>query len=128
MPPFRRLGAVLFVLCLPLAATAGEVTLSWREGGLALSGELLSHDDAHYRIATRYGPLTIAAEAVDCAGACPDLSVWVPELRFIGSPALGRVVLPALAEAFAFRHGMRLERSLSDTGASVLVLADRTSG
>ena len=63
-----RLGvAALVALALfRPAATAQEVTLTARAGGLEVLGRLLAVDGDVYHVQTRYGPLAVNADAVDC--------------------------------------------------------------
>ena len=121
----RRAAAVGLSVLLAPAAVAGDVTLTSPDRGFSLTGELLSYTPEIYRIATRYGPLTVAADGVACEGACPDLAAYVPEFRLIGAPALGRVLLPALLEAYGFRHGLGVRRSATGSGAMVVTYTDR---
>jgi len=93
------------------SAQAQDVTLTSRDGGVALSGMLLGYDGAFYRVETDFGVLTVDGSGVDCEGpGCPDLQNFVARLTFSGARTMGEVLLPALIEAFALREGYVAER------------------
>lgn len=97
------------------AAQAQDVTLTSRDGSLALEGELLGFDGEFYRVDTVYGVLTVDALGVVCAGpGCPDLEAFVASLTVSGSEAMGAVLIPALVEAFAAQRGLKVARELRD--------------
>ena len=116
----RGRGAIL-VAAAALMGSAGAgqeappVTLSAREGPMAVTGRLVGYDGDTYRIDTPHGAVTLDAAAVTCEGAgCPDR----PTLVIEGAPALADVLVPALIEAFAVREGHRLERGPAGPGAT----------
>lgn len=103
--------AALFLLAFPAPGLAQDVTLTSRDGDVEISGDLLGFDGEFYRVETVYGALTVDGSGVICKGpGCPDLEAYVARLTFSGAPSVGRVLLPALAEAFAVRNGWRTER------------------
>ena len=103
--------ATLFLCCTTLSASAQDVTLTSRDGKVALSGTLLGFDGEFYRIDTDYGELTLDGSGVLCAGpGCPNLQDFVAELSISGAPTLGAVVMPALIEAFAKKNDYIAER------------------
>ena len=109
--------AALFLLLLPFAVAAEDVTLTSRDGSIELSGDLLGYDGEFYRIDTDYGVLTVDGSGVTCDGpGCPQLGAYVARLTFSGAPEMADVLLPALIEGFALRRGYRLERETQDTG------------
>ncbi|HLQ19724.1 MAG TPA: hypothetical protein VK146_12170, partial [Tabrizicola sp.] len=68
------LAALCAALCIAGSASAQDVTLVAREGGIVLTGTLQGYDGEFYRIDTSYGPLTVDGQGVICEGpACPDL-------------------------------------------------------
>ena len=103
--------AALFLWAFPAPGLAQDVTLTSRDGDVEISGDLLGFDGEFYRVETVYGELTVDGSGVICKGpGCPDLEAYVARLTFSGAPSVGRVLLPALAEAFAVRNGWRTER------------------
>ena len=107
------------------AAAAQEVTLTARDGGLRVAGTLLGYDGAFYRVDTELGELTLDAARTDCAGpGCPDLARFVPNVRLSGSAEIGRVLLPALVEAYADRRGLAAERHDASPTAFDYTLTD----
>ncbi|MBC57030.1 MAG: cell envelope biogenesis protein OmpA [Confluentimicrobium sp.] len=117
--------AVLFFLVLPMAAIAQDVTLTSRDGSVTLGGTLLSFDGEFYRLSTVYGPLVLDGQAVLCSGVgCPDLDAYIAEFTFAGEPALGEVLMPALIEGFAARHGLSLGRAAQDDRHFTFTLSD----
>ncbi len=80
------------VLSLPSFAAAQEVNLKSPDGSVNLTGELIEFKDNAYIIASKFGPLRVAGDKVECFGdACPGI-------QFIGqngaqtlSPQDGRV-------------------------------------
>ncbi|MFN4156986.1 MAG: OmpA family protein [Gemmobacter sp.] len=91
------------------AAVAQDATLTGRDGGLALSGNLRSYDGEFYRIDTAYGLLTVDAAGVICTGpACPALIAPQAKLRIVGAADPGLALLPPLWRAFARARGLML--------------------
>ena len=103
-----RITALCLVLG-PGAALAQDVELRSLDGTVTLEGNLISYDGAYYRLETIYGPVTIAAEGVACAGpGCPDLTTFVAEARIAGEAIIAEGLLPALLAGFAESRGMTL--------------------
>jgi len=101
--------AALFLAQLGLAqqAMAQDVTLTARDGGLALNGQLISYDGEFYRIETAYGGLTVDAEGVICDGpACPDLTAPMASITVVGPPGPAERLLPSLFAGFAAARGL----------------------
>lgn len=111
------------------AATAQDVTLTSRDGSVNIAGTLQSYDGEFYRLDTVYGPLTVDGQGVICTGeGCPDLEAFVAEFSLSGAAAMGRVLMPALIDAFARQRGLRLLREVLDESRSLFVLSDPLSG
>lgn len=116
------LGAVLFS-CLVGAAFAQDVELRSLDGTVELEGNLISYDGAFYLLDTVYGPLTVSAEGVSCAGpGCPDLATFVAEARIAGAATVAEGLLPELLGAFAASRGMAM--GLEDGPTYILRRAD----
>lgn len=99
------------------AARAQDVTLTARDGGLALSGDLQGYDGEFFRILTAYGLLTVDAAGVICSGpACPDLTAPQTDIRITGATDPARTILPGLWAAFADARGLTHVVTVSDTG------------
>ena len=123
---FSRFGAaVLSILCaFSGIARAQDVTLTARDGGLALVGTLLGWDGEFYRIETSYGALPVDGEGVLCDGpACPDLTAPKAVIRIVGEAEPGQAMIPPLVAAFATARGLDLRE---DKGVTRLV--DRQGG
>lgn len=121
--------AALFLVASLASARAQDVTLLSRDGAVELSGTLLGFDGEFYRIDTIYGELTVDGSGVRCEGpACPNLTDFVAQVTVSGSSTMGRVLLPALIEAYALRHGYSTQRVLVDDTQFEYVLADRATG
>ncbi len=102
-------------------AIAQDVTLVAREGGIVLTGMLRGYDGEFYRIETSYGLLTVDGQGVICEGpACPDLIAPRAEIRIVGAPGPGNVLLPALFAAFAEGRGLTYEPSEQDGFSAVI--------
>ncbi|MBZ4689515.1 MAG: OmpA/MotB domain protein [Cereibacter sp.] len=116
----RRLtwwAATLAALALPAPLLAQDVTLTARGGGLSIEGALTGFDGEFYRVATRYGALTVDAAAVICDGpACPDLTAPLATIRLLGAAEPGNAILPRLLETFAAAHGYRLALTAAGDG------------
>lgn len=114
------LGRMICVLA--FCATAGmaqDVTLTARDGSLAVQGILRAFDGETYRITSDYGPLTIDANAVLCDGpACPDLNAPKAVIRFVGDREAAAALLPPLLAQFAAAQG--LTRTVDDRGVTLL--------
>ncbi|MCR8724425.1 cell envelope biogenesis protein OmpA [Frigidibacter sp. ROC022] len=128
----RRTGAALIGAALSFwtaAAAAQDITLSARDGALRLQGRLLGYDGSFYRLDTEHGELTLDGARVDCLGAaCPDPQHFVPGARISGAPEIGRVLLPALVEAFAARRGLTARREDGEDGRFSYLLSKGPDG
>ena len=103
--------AALFLFMLGGFAQAQDVTLTSPDGQVEISGTLLGFDGEFYRVQTVYGELTVDGSGVNCEGpACPNLQDFVAQLSVAGSATMGSVLMPALIEGFALRHGFSTER------------------
>jgi phosphate transport system substrate-binding protein len=122
------LGAAVLaaLLSVPAPATAQDIRLIARDGGLVLDGDLLGFDGEFYRIDTVYGVLTVDATGVDCTGpACPDLESFVAQVTISGATAMGDVLMPALVEAFAAQRGLSASRAIRDPLGFTYSLAEQ---
>lgn len=96
--------AALFVFASVVPVAAQDVTLRSYDGDVEISGNLLGFDGEFYRLDTVYGELTVDGSGVACDGpGCPNLENFVARLAFSGAPTIGKVLMPALIEAFAIR-------------------------
>jgi phosphate transport system substrate-binding protein len=94
------------------------------DGTVELEGNLIAYDGAYYQIDTIYGPLTVSAEGVSCAGpGCPDLTSFVAEAYIAGAATVAEGLLPDLLSAFAAQQDLDLHRA-EDGGPS----STRSSG
>jgi len=101
-------------------SAAQDVTLTARDGGLALTGTLQGWDGEFYRIETEYGPLTVDGQGVICDGpGCPDLTAPRIPVRIVGEAGPGRSLIPPLVAAFAKARG--LDHRLDQDGVARLV-------
>lgn len=104
-------AVLLAVLAGSQIAMAQDVTLTARNGGLSLAGQLISFDGEYYRIETTYGRLTVDAEGVICDGpACPDLTAPLAVIRVVGASAPALRLLPKLIATFAAGRGLDYAR------------------
>lgn len=126
MAVIRAAGfAALFFLCIPTLAAAQDVTLTSRDGNVEISGDLLGFDGEFYRVDTIYGELTVDGSGVLCDGpGCPDLEDFIARITFSGAPGVGRVLMPALIEAFAVRNGHRFGRRDFSDRETVYAITD----
>lgn len=114
-------GAALLLGATGFAA-AQDLTLTSRNGALAVAGTLTSYDGEFYRIASSYGPLTIAADSVVCDGpACPDLLAPKALIRLTGDGEAGAALLPSLIAAYAAAKGYDLRVPAQGSGRAVLL-------
>lgn len=120
-----RCAAVCAALVLGNAAAAQDVTLTARDGSLALTGTLVGWDGEFYRINTEYGSLTVDGQGVICDGpGCPDLTAPRIPIRIVGEAGAGRNLIAPLVAAFAKTRG--LDETTGPDG--VTRLADPLSG
>lgn len=111
------------------SVAAQDVTLTSRDGDVEITGNLLGFDGEFYRVETIYGELTVDGSGVLCEGpGCPNLNAYVAEVRLSGAPTIGRVLMPALIEAFALRQGLDLSRQNSSDIAFTYTLSDPENG
>jgi len=103
-------AAVSAVFVFPGWAVAQDVTLTARDGGLALTGTLQGWDGEFYRVDTAYGLLTVDGQGVVCDGpGCPDLTAPRIPVRIVGEGDPGRSLIPPLVAAFAKARGLTAE-------------------
>ncbi len=122
--PFHRLLFFLFVW--PASMVAGPVTLTTLDGSLTLDGELVSYDGEFFRVATRFGEITMDGGNVRCSGAgCPDPDKLVARARIGGPPDMIHRIMPALLEVFADQQGLRYLRHFEDDTSVRWELSDR---
>lgn len=121
--------AALFFLFAAISAAAQDVILTSRDGNVEISGNLLGFDGEFYRVDTVYGELTVDGSGVLCDGpGCPDLEDFIARITLSGAPGVGRVLMPALIEAFAVRNGHRVERRDLSDAETVRAIIDRETG
>ncbi|WP_288938627.1 phosphate ABC transporter substrate-binding/OmpA family protein [uncultured Roseovarius sp.] len=121
--------AALFLFTHAYTVAAQDVTLTSRDGDVEISGNLLGFDGEFYRVQTVYGELTVDGSGVRCEGpGCPSLENYVARVRFSGAPTIGRVLMPALLEAFAIRHQYDLTRKALDDERFLYSLSDPENG
>lgn len=122
-----RAAVALFLACLATGAFAQDVELRSFDGTVTLEGNLIAYDGAYYQIDTVYGPLTVSAEGVSCAGpGCPDLLSFVAEARIAGAATVAEGLLPELLAAFAAGRGMTLDTSDAPGRVTYTLLRDGT--
>ena len=75
----RKVSALLAASAFLVSATAGlaeRVTLKNNDGGISITGDLISFENGFYTIRSNMGIVGIVAERVTCSGeACPDTTV-----------------------------------------------------
>lgn len=121
--------AALFLVSMAQMLLAQDVTLTSRDGTVEISGDLLGFDGEFYRVQTIYGELTVDGSGVLCEGpACPNLEDFVAEIALSGADTMGRVLIPALVQAFADRNGYRVTRQRPDERHLVMTLAEAQGG
>ena len=97
-----------------------DITLTSRDGALALTGTLQGYDGEFFRIDTQYGLLTVDGQGVLCDGpACPDLTAPKAVLRFYGDAQAGGRLLPPLFAAFAAQRGLIYAPQTDQTAATI---------
>src|SRR6056297_2484962 len=121
--------AALFMIGTGQPVDAQDVTLTSRDGDVEISGNLLGFDGEFYRVDTIYGELTVDGSGVLCDGpGCPNLEDFVARVSLSGAPVIGRVLIPALLEAFAIRYDYVLSRDSLEDGHYVYGLTNAESG
>jgi phosphate transport system substrate-binding protein len=118
-------AALFLISAMVQTVLAQDVTLTSPDGTVEISGDLLGFDGQFYRVQPLYGELTVDGSGVLCDGpACPNLTDYVARLTFSGSETMGRLLVPALIQAFADRQGYRVTRTQPNTNELVLTLED----
>ncbi len=119
--------AAIFAALLPALAAAQDITLTSRDGALAISGSLQGYDGEFFRIDSAYGLLTIDAEGVICDGpACPDLTAPKAVIRLVGEADAGAALLQPLIKAFAQSRGL-IYAAPTLTGAAAVLTDPATA-
>ena len=113
--------AVVFAVLLPGIGLAQDVTLTSRDGSLAISGTLRAYDGEFFRIESKYGQLTVDAQGVICDGpACPDLTAPKAIIRLVGESDAGTALLQPILQAFAQSRGLVYAAPDSPKGSAIL--------
>lgn len=87
-------------------ANAQDITLTARDGALAITGSLQGYDGEFYTIKTTYGTLTVDGQGVICEGpGCPDLIAPRARIRIVGDAGAGGALVLPLFRAFAAERG-----------------------
>lgn len=121
------LAAGLVAVCLG-NARAQDATLTARDGGLSLSGDLEGFDGEFYRLRTVYGLLTVDAAGVICDGpACPALTAPRAAIRITGADDPARRLLPPLFGAFARSRGLTYAVQHDDAGFTATITDPNTA-
>jgi phosphate transport system substrate-binding protein len=122
---FHGAAAIVVALFLgPDPALAQDVTLSASDGSFSVSGDLIAFDGEYLRIDTAFGPITLDARGLDCAGpGCPLLSEGITESVVTGAPGIAEGLLPPLLNAFATAQGLELTTT-TDGPARLFDLSD----
>lgn len=107
----RRLTrhAAAFAACLVLVCPTQAEDLTFRDDGSAIevTGRYLGFDGEMLSVLTKSGPVSLRGEGLLCEGeACPDLSNYTPNVRFVGAGRVGELLLPALIDVYARDHGL----------------------
>ena len=117
----------VFAAVFPTSLLAQDVTLTSRDGSLAISGTLQGYDGEFFRVDSKYGLLTVDAQGVICDGpACPDLTAPKAVIRFVGESDAGAALLLPVVEAFAVSRGLRY--IVADVADGPDILADPATG
>lgn len=117
--------AALLLFSFVPTARAQDVTLISRDGDVEISGNLVGFDGEFYRVDTVYGELTVDGSGVVCEGpGCPDLEAFVARVTFSGAPTVGRVLMPALIEAFSIRNSFQVDREVVSDRETVYRVTD----
>lgn len=125
----RAAALVALFVCHGICAFAQDVTLTSRDAKVEISGTLMGFDGEFYRVQTEYGELTVDGSGVSCAGpGCPNLQDFVAEIEMSGAATMGAVLMPALINAYAQRHGYTVEREDMDGTRFVLSLTRIDTG
>ncbi len=113
--------AAVFAVLSPACLLAQDVTLTSRDGSLAIAGTLQAYDGEFFRIDSKYGPLTVDAQGVICDGpACPDLTAPKAIIRFVGEVDAGMTLLQPLVQAFAASRGLTYAAPAGPGGPAIL--------
>lgn len=107
------LRAAVFAACLmaPAMGAAQEIVLSAKDSDQQVSGSLIEFDGSFFQVETEFGPVTVDARTVTCAGdACPVVSNEAAVFNAFGDPA---ITLP-LIEAFALFQGAEVSVANGD--------------
>lgn len=122
----RALLAALLPALAPVAPVAAQdVTLTSRDGAVAVSGDLLGFDGEFYRVDTEFGILTLDGSGVLCDGpGCPSLTDYVARITISGAETVGEILMPALVEGFGLRTGRTVRRAETGPGEVVYTLSD----
>lgn len=119
----RAVCAAAILLSVAPSAQAQDVALRSFDGTVELEGDLISYDGAYYQLHTIYGPITVSAQGVTCAGpGCPDLSSFVAEARIAGATTVVEDLLPVLLETFAATRGLTLSHETGPDGSQAFVM------
>ena len=104
----KRIGAAVLAALFAYDIACAEPVNLRTDGGLSISGDVLSFDGEYMRLRTDYGVVTVAYAGVTCEGLRCPIPNGAAELRFAGSPRIGEVLLPALVEAYGRQRTLNI--------------------
>lgn len=121
----KKLIATAVFAAISAGASAEPVTLNSLDGTLSITGDLVEYTNESYVIASNIGNLTIATDAVTCAGdACPSLMPRYSEFTISGSRELGLNLMPTLLDGFAASLELNLIQQSDDNGNLQYLMTD----
>ncbi|MEM9971160.1 MAG: phosphate ABC transporter substrate-binding/OmpA family protein [Pseudomonadota bacterium] len=128
-----RLGilALHFLLCSISLACADDrvVRLTAPDGGLEIEGELLSVDGEFFRLQTEFGPVTLDAGGMACAGAaCPSPEDSVVGVTLAGPTDLLDGLLRPIMTGFARDRGWSFVEAPDGPKTTTWTLIDPLDG
>ncbi len=109
-PILRLAASFAFAAALAVSAAKGaDVTLTSRNGGLTITGELLPPEGGSFVIKSGFGVIAVEASKFDCTGAaCPKPSASMVAIH--GSNTIGAQLMPDTIESFGEKEGYTLEK------------------
>ncbi len=88
-----------------LPSQAGTVTVTSKDGGTAITGDLISFDGETYTIRSIIGDVNILAKLADCVGEdCPQIDPLNQKIRSVGSDLLLAKLLPEAIDEFSVQN------------------------
>lgn len=126
---FKKLAVFASLSALAFPASAQEITLISKSGGLTVSGSLLAFDGETYQVETDIGRITISDNGLTCRGeGCPSAKDRLDTFSLISTDRISRETLVNILIAYAKNSKKMAKQTGPFHKPETIELSHRTKG